>query len=44
MGVMTDGNHYGIPAGINFSFPVVCKDGVWHIVEGLKVWQFPLII
>jgi len=36
MGVMTDGHHYGIPAGINYSFPVICKDGVWHIVDGLK--------
>lgn len=36
MGVMSDGS-YGIPKGINFSFPVTCKNGEWHIVHGLEL-------
>lgn len=35
MGVMSDGS-YGIPKGINFSFPVTCVNGKWTIVQGLK--------
>lgn len=31
MGVMSDGS-YGIPKGINFSFPVTCANGKWKIV------------
>jgi len=33
MGVMSDGS-YGIPKGINFSFPVTCTNGTWRIVQG----------
>lgn len=36
MGVMSDGS-YGIPVGINFSFPVTCKYGEWGIVKGLNI-------
>ena len=36
MGVMSDGS-YGIPKGINFSFPVTCMKGVWSIVQGLTL-------
>lgn len=37
MGVISDGNTYGIPAGIMYSFPVMCADGEWKIVPGLKI-------
>jgi malate/lactate dehydrogenase len=38
MGVISDGNPYGVEAGINFSFPVHIKaGGEWKFVEGLKV-------
>jgi len=33
MGVMSDGS-YGVPKGINFSFPVTCTNGTWRIVQG----------
>ena len=36
MGVISDGNSYGVAPGINYSFPVTCKDGVWKIVDGYK--------
>lgn len=36
MGVISSGE-YGIPAGINFSFPVTCQSGKWKIVEGLNI-------
>lgn len=36
MGVMSDGS-YGIPKGINFSFPVTCRNGEWNIVHGLDL-------
>jgi malate dehydrogenase len=37
MAVISDGNSYGIPAGIIYSFPCVCVNGVWRIVEGLVI-------
>jgi len=37
MAVYTDGKTYGIPAGLVFSFPCVCKNGKWEIVQGLKI-------
>lgn len=40
MGVISDGNTYGIKGGINYSFPVTCKDGVWKIVEGYKIDEY----
>jgi hypothetical protein len=36
MGVISNGE-YGVPKGINFSFPVTCENGNWKIVQGLKV-------
>lgn len=39
MGVMSDGS-YGVPKDICFSFPVVCKNGKWEIVKGLKWTEF----
>ncbi len=36
MAVSSDGNPYGIPAGLIYSFPVVCRPGgEWSIVPGL---------
>ena len=40
MGVISDGNPYKIAAGINYSFPVTCKDGKWSIVKGYKIDEF----
>jgi malate/lactate dehydrogenase len=31
---------YGAPKDVIFSFPVVCKNGDWKIVEGLKLSEF----
>ncbi len=41
MAVYSDGTHYGVPAGIVYSFPCVCSGGQWKIVDGLKInaWQ-----
>ena len=39
MGVPSDGS-YGVPKGLISSFPVVCKDGKYEIVQGLSVDEF----
>ena len=39
MGVYSDGS-YGIAAGLIFSFPVVCVDGDWRLVEDLDIDPF----
>ena len=39
MGVYSDGS-YGIAEGLIYSFPCVCKDGDWEIVQGLEVNEF----
>jgi malate dehydrogenase len=39
MAVPSDGS-YGIAEGIIYSFPVVCKDGKYEIVQGLEVSDF----
>ena len=39
MGVYSDGS-YGIAEGLIYSFPCVCKDGGWEIVQGLDVNAF----
>ncbi|MFE5331547.1 malate dehydrogenase [Embleya sp. NPDC056575] len=39
MGVVSDGS-YGVPEGLISSFPVVCEDGKWEIVQGLDVNEF----
>jgi len=39
MGVYSDGS-YGIEKGLIYSFPCVCKDGDWEIVQGVEVNDF----
>ena len=39
MGVYSDGS-YGIEEGLIYSFPCVCKDGNWEIVQGLAIDEF----
>lgn len=39
MGVLSDGS-YGIPEGIIFGFPVICKNGQFQIVQGLAINDF----
>ncbi|WP_096084466.1 malate dehydrogenase [Agaribacterium haliotis] len=39
MGVYSDGS-YGVEKGLIFSFPCVCKDGDWEIVQGLEINAF----
>ena len=36
MGVRSDGS-YGIPEGVMYGFPVICKDGAYEIVPGLEI-------
>lgn len=40
MGVHSDGNPYGIPSGLIYSFPVTCAGGEWKIVYGLSISDF----
>jgi malate dehydrogenase len=39
MAVPSDGS-YGVPEGLISSFPVVCKDGAYEIVQGLEIDDF----
>ncbi|GHF17124.1 malate dehydrogenase [Streptomyces morookaense] len=39
MGIPSDGS-YGVPEGLISSFPVVCKDGTYEIVQGLEINEF----
>ncbi len=39
MGVYSDGS-YGIEEGLIYSFPCVCKNGNWDIVQGLEINEF----
>jgi len=39
MGVPSDGS-YGVPAGVIYSFPVVCEGGQYKIVQGLEISTF----
>jgi malate dehydrogenase len=39
MGIPSDGS-YGVPKGLISSFPVVCKDGAYTIVQGLEINEF----
>lgn len=39
MGVYSDGS-YDIAEGLIYSFPCVCKDGDWEIVQGLEINDF----
>ncbi len=36
MGVPSDGS-YGVPEGLMSSFPCICRDGRWEIVQGLEI-------
>lgn len=39
--VYSDGNHYGIPAGIVASLPIrTLADGSWEVVEGVPIDEF----
>ena len=40
MGVISDGNTYGVAPGLIYSFPLVCKNGEWEIVKSLKIDEF----
>jgi malate dehydrogenase len=39
MGVPSDGS-YGIPEGVLYGYPVVCKGGRYEIVKGLEISEF----
>ncbi len=39
MGVYSDGS-YGITEGLIYSFPCVCENGDWKIVQGLEINEF----
>ncbi|MGA8258582.1 MAG: malate dehydrogenase, partial [Arenicellales bacterium] len=39
MGVASDGS-YGIEEGVVYSYPCTCRDGRYHIVEGLEIDDF----
>ena len=39
MAVPSDGS-YGVPEGLISSFPCVCRDGEWEIVQGLDIDEF----
>ncbi|MEJ6612326.1 MAG: malate dehydrogenase [Porticoccus sp.] len=39
MGVFSDGS-YGITEGLIYSFPCICKNGDWKIVQGLEINEF----
>jgi malate dehydrogenase len=39
MGVPSDGS-YGIPEGVIYGYPVVCKGGGYQIVKGLEISEF----
>jgi len=41
MAVISDGNPYGAPEGVMFSFPLtIGTNGEWSIVKGLKIDEF----
>jgi malate dehydrogenase len=39
MGIPSDGS-YGIPEGVIYSYPVVCRSGHYEIVQGLAIDEF----
>jgi malate dehydrogenase len=41
MGVYSDGS-YGIQEGLIYSFPCVCKNGDWEIVQGVELNDFSI--
>ncbi|MBT8359586.1 MAG: malate dehydrogenase [Deltaproteobacteria bacterium] len=40
MGVYASGNTYGIDEDIMYSFPIVCENGKWNIIDGLEISDF----
>jgi len=41
MGVISDGNSYGVPEGVVYSFPCTIQaGGHWRIVDGLDINDF----
>ncbi|XP_052001710.1 malate dehydrogenase, cytoplasmic-like [Xyrauchen texanus] len=40
MGVYSNGNCYGVPEDLIYSFPVAIKDKTWKIVDGLAINDF----
>ena len=40
MGVISDKNTYGVPEGVNYSFPVSITNGKWAVVNGFKIDEF----
>lgn len=40
MGVIPETSHYGIDAGICYSYPVNIVNGEWKIVDGLDINDF----
>ncbi len=39
MGVVSDGS-YGIAEGLMYSFPCICANGDYEIVQGLEISEF----
>ncbi len=39
MGIPSDGS-YGIPEGVIYSYPVICRNGHYEIVQGLAIDEF----
>jgi len=39
MGVYSDGS-YGVQEGLIYSYPCMCKDGDWQIVQGIEINDF----
>jgi malate dehydrogenase len=39
MGVPSDGS-YGIPAGVLYGYPVICRNGAYEIVQGIDISPF----
>lgn len=39
MGILSDGS-YGVPEGVMYSFPVMCREGDYRIVQGLELSEF----
>ena len=39
MGIYSDGS-YGIDAGLIYSYPCVCSNGDWQIVQGVEINDF----
>lgn len=40
MGVISDGNKYGVPEGIIYSFPMEIKNGEWKIIDNVPINDF----